>query len=385
MRYFVGLVCVLALGVMGCSEGANDVCEGVVCEDTECRSGGLCDPSNGVCDFTPVADGTACGDDKGTCQQGSCQVACTEQGIRDAITAGVGPYTFDCNGPQTVVTKAEIVIDNDVILDGEGNLTIDGDRQHRVLSVSENVTAELLGLTMSRGNAGAAASGGGIDNGGTLTLMNSTVSGSSASSGGGIYNGGTLTLMNSTVSGNSAEGEAGGIFNSHGTLTLMNSTVSGNATEWSEHGGQALVNLRGVMTLVSSTVSGMIYAEGEPTPGVVATVVSAATLIRGQCGAPPPEFAQTEWVSDGYNVGSPGYQCGFDQPTDQVGVPAEELNLGPLANNGGDTMTHALGADSVAVDHIPAVDCEVDKDQRGQPRPETDGTMCDVGAFEVQP
>jgi hypothetical protein len=24
-------------------------------------------------------------------------------------------------------------------------------------------------------------------------------------------------------------------------------------------------------------------------------------------------------------------------------------------------------------------------DQRGEPRPETGGTMCDVGAFEVQP
>jgi hypothetical protein len=46
-------------------------------------------------------------------------------------------------------------------------------------------------------------------------------------------------------------------------------------------------------------------------------------------------------------------------------------------------MTHALGAGSVAIDHIPAVDCEVDVDQRGQPRP--GGTLCDVGAFEVQP
>jgi hypothetical protein len=197
--------------------------------------------------------------------------------------------------------------------------------------------------------------------------------------------------MNSTVSGNSAEGEVGGIFNSHGTLTLMNSTVSGNATEWYGQGDQALVNLRGVMTLVSSTVSGLIYAEGEPTPGVVATVVSAATLIRGQCGAPPPEFAQTEWVSDGYNVGSPGYQCGFDQPTDQVDVPAEELNLGPLQDNGGPTETHALLPGSVGIDQIPEAECldangaPLTMDQRDQPRPETDGTMCDVGSVEVQP
>jgi hypothetical protein len=29
--------------------------------------------------------------------------------------------------------------------------------------------------------------------------------------------------------------------------------------------------------------------------------------------------------------------------------------------------------------------CEVETDQRGEPRPETGGTLCDVGSFEVQP
>ena len=38
---------------------------------------------------------------------------------------------------------------------------------------------------------------------------------------------------------------------------------------------------------------------------------------------------------------------------------------------------------SVAIDVIPADMCEVNTDQRGEPRP--GGTMCDVGAFEVQP
>ncbi|MBW2211113.1 MAG: hypothetical protein JRG67_08700 [Deltaproteobacteria bacterium] len=43
--------------------------------------------------------------------------------------------------------------------------------------------------------------------------------------------------------------------------------------------------------------------------------------------------------------------------------------------------THALLPGSVAIDVIPADMCEVDKDQRGFPR----DSMCDVGAFEVQP
>jgi hypothetical protein len=47
-------------------------------------------------------------------------------------------------------------------------------------------------------------------------------------------------------------------------------------------------------------------------------------------------------------------------------------------------MTHALLPGSVAIDVIPADTCDVTEDQRGQPRPESGGTMCDVGAFEVQ-
>jgi hypothetical protein len=52
-------------------------------------------------------------------------------------------------------------------------------------------------------------------------------------------------------------------------------------------------------------------------------------------------------------------------------MTAAELNLGPLADNGGPTKTHALG-------------CAVDTDQRGRPRPETGGDECDVGSFERQ-
>jgi hypothetical protein len=108
----------------------------------------------------------------------------------------------------------------------------------------------------------------------------------------------------------------------------------------------------------------------------------ANCLVLGDCTG---DIAIT---SDGYNIESPGDTCGFDQQTDQVGVTAQQLNLGELADNGGPTMTHALLTEptvSVAIDHIPAVDCEVTEDQRGQPRPERGGTMCDVGAFEVQP
>ena len=176
------------------------ICAGGSCEapceiDADCTDYKDCTAdtclSNGLCESVALQDGSPCGG--GTCDAGECALQgsvlpCTEQGIRNAIAAGGGPYSFDCQGPTPFVAEAEIVIDNDVILDGEGNLMVDGDDVNYVLfSVPEGVAVELRGFTVT--NAGL-----GIDNDGTLTLTHSTVSGNS----GGIQNYGTLTLTHST-------------------------------------------------------------------------------------------------------------------------------------------------------------------------------------------
>ena len=65
-------------------------------------------------------------------------------------------------------------------------------------------------------------------------------------------------------------------------------------------------------------------------------------------------------------------------------VLRQPLNLGPLANNGGPTQTHALLSGSVAIDAVS--DCTdtdnnpLTTDQRGVLRPQ--GSACDVGAYE---
>jgi predicted outer membrane repeat protein len=207
------------------------------------------------------------------CTQSLCP--CSEGGIRAAIAEGLGPYAFDCNGPTTVIAGSEIVIDADVTLDGGGVLTIDGNGAHRVFSVLEGVTAELIGVTLANGRE-SEQNGGGIWNEGTLTLTNTTVSGSSAgrdtgcrttdpnllcSEGGGIWNAGTLTLMDSTVSGNSAP-FGGGIANRQGSLTLIDSDVLANAAEGCRgagalfcSGGGGIWN-SGALAMINSTVSG---------------------------------------------------------------------------------------------------------------------------------
>jgi CSLREA domain-containing protein len=93
-----------------------------------------------------------------------------------------------------------------------------------------------LNNSVSTAPQGEAASftGGAIQNdGGTLTVGNSTFVGNSAPAGegGAIANGATLTLSNNTFVGNTSTGGAGGaIVNSGGTLTLSNSILSGNGS-----------------------------------------------------------------------------------------------------------------------------------------------------------
>ena len=359
MRFFMGLVLALALGVMGCSEAAG--------------TGGT-------------------GGDGGTGGMTGQEFPCTESGIRAAIAEGGGPFTFDCDGPQTVVTEAEIVIDNDVILDGEGNLTVDGDDDHLVFRVEDEDATDpgqlvvgLRGLTVT-GGAIFGDSGGGIRNGGTLTLTDCTISENRADAGGGgIFNFGSLTVRSSTISGNIAD-YAGAILISSGGVSIWNSTVSGNTT-LSDSGAiwtTRTLDDDGSLSMSASTVSGNIGG------GIKAggSTYLRNTIVKDDCDVEVPSVIPSV-VSAGNNIESPGDTCGFDQPTDQVNVSADDLNLEEFADNGGPTMTQALGAGSVAIDQIPAEDCvdadgaPLTTDQRGEPRP--GGTACDVGAFEVQP
>jgi hypothetical protein len=70
--------------------------------------------------------------------------------------------------------------------------------------------------------------------------------------------------------------------------------------------------------------------------------------------------------------------CAFAEPGDLSGLPA---NLGPLADNGGGTFTHALLPGSPALEAGNDLSCRP-TDQRGITRPQ--GLHCDMGAFESE-
>jgi hypothetical protein len=267
-----------------------------------------------------------------------------------------------------------IDIDNDVILDGEDNLTLGGADTGTGLGVSGAVTLRRLSLRFPNY---------GLENFGRLILVAVNVTGtdepcdtkdpwhianqgfmcmreSTFSDGcSAIATGGYLEVVGSTIRDNSGAGIGVGA----GSATLVNSTLSNN--DVGIGGGPA--------TVLSSTIVGGAAIAGNVSVG--------GSIVQGDCG--------TEVVSLSGNIESPGDTCGFDQSTDQVSVSAEALALGPLQDNGGPTETHALGAGSVAINVMPEEDCldadglPLTTDQRGEPRP--GGTICDVGAFEVQP
>ncbi len=304
--------------------------------------------------------------------------------LRDAIANAASGDTinFSLASPATITLASTLSINTSLTISGPGasNVAISGNNALQVFSISGGTTVTISGVTIENGNSGDNF-GGGIANGGTLTLTNSTVSDNSASSVGGIYNYGTLTLTNSTVSGNSVSNNVGGILN-QGTLTLSNSTVSGNSA--SDDGG-GIYNY-GTLTLGNSTVSGnsaSYFGGGIFNYGTLTAKNSiVANNAGGNC------YLSQTITSQGHNL-SDDASCGF-AGTGDLNSTAAGLDPGGLKANGGPTQTIALLTSSPAVNAIPLSPVNyctdtngnpVTTDQRGTTRPQ--GPACDIGAYEL--
>jgi len=138
------------------------------------------------------------------------------------------------------------------------NSTVSGNSSAGVTDYGGGIAnSGTLTITDSALSGNSAASGGGISSSGTVTVTDSTLSGNSAASGGGISSSGTVTVTDSTLSGNSAA-SGGGIFNlNDGTLTITASTLSGNtASGGSDYGGGGILIISGTATITDSTLSG---------------------------------------------------------------------------------------------------------------------------------
>ncbi|MCX6032343.1 MAG: right-handed parallel beta-helix repeat-containing protein [Chloroflexi bacterium] len=258
----------------------------------------------------------------------------------------------------------------------------------------------------------AGGNGGGIRAWGGATIERSTLSGNTANQGGGIYTTGKTKVISSTLSGNSASDYGGAIANyDYGNLTIEASTLMGNHTAYG--GGGLYVYNWATTILLNSTIEGNSvdsvnkdgYGGGIDQNG--GTLDARNSTITGNTASSGLGAGLVNWAGPldltnmviAYNAGGdcrnllPGdldkkdnnligdtaswANCGIvnDARGNQVGI---DPLLGPLADNGGPTLTRALLPESPAIDS-GSTDCPA-ADQRGVPR---SAGACDIGAFEA--
>jgi len=339
--------------------------------------------------------------------------------LREAIAYAAPGDTIDFAVTGTItLTSGELVITNDLTINGPGatNLTVSGNNASRVFSFN-SVTASISGLTVANGRP-STYGGAGINNtGGSLVVSNCSVTANSAGMSGGIYNNGNLTVIGSIISDNYDNVVAGGIY-SPGTLKLINSTLGGNScagggaygagglymagtgyitntTISGNRGGEGggILSYRGMLWLCNSTVHAnqgriaQIYVTASSTLHLFNALVAGNTNRNGGIVDLWVNPHGSSLISHDYNL------IGNTIGATITGVTTHDLYgvdplLGPLAENGGPTPTHALLPGSPAIDHGSSGGLATD--QRGLPRPfnfpayydADDGS--DIGAYELQ-
>ena len=278
------------------------------------------------------------------------QQAVNQSGSGDLIELAPGTY------PENVDVNQSVTIQGDFI----NSSTVNGNNTGPVFIIepvdTNNValTATLSMLTITNGFSGPGGQGGGIKIGGTLTVVQSTISGNRATGvnvtgGAGIFTSGpSLTVINSTISDNTSIGqgnEGGGITNLTGTVTLVNTTINGNT-------GGGLVNF-GTLNFINTIISGSLGAGDYENGGVGTIGTNSHNLVQDGSGNP---------------------------------AVSGDPKLGPLQNNGGPTFTRALMTGSPAIDAgddtVLGDPFNLTTDQRGPGFPRQVCAHVDIGAAE---
>ncbi|MGH2684504.1 MAG: choice-of-anchor Q domain-containing protein, partial [Actinomycetota bacterium] len=209
------------------------------------------------------------------------------------------------------------------------------------------------------GNTAVSDSGAMYSTGDLATLTNVTFSDNHAGTVGGAINfsNGDATLTNVTFSNNTAGGHGGAIRHAGDATTLNNVTITGNTADQDAGGdpgdGGGIYNSSGTITIRNSIIAGNTDRSGE----------------APDCG----QGMGDEVTSGGHNILGSTTGCTF--PAGAGDLQNVDPKLGPLADNGGFTMTHALLPGSPAINAAGADAAPTD--QRGLPR------NPDIGAYEL--
>jgi beta-glucanase (GH16 family) len=346
-------------------------------------------------------------------------VGSLRKAIGSVCAGGTVHFAPELAGQTITLTSGPLTLGKNVTIDGSAapGVILSGNNADRVFIINAGTTAAVSYLTVRDGKATDLAGaildngtltldhcivtnnsvvgsndwwkGGGaiyVGGGGTLNLTNSTVNNNSTQNldGGGLYGfqNSVVNITNSTLSDNTA-GNVGGGFRSLGNAVIDNSTFSGNKSlAW--HGG-AIFHTDGTLKILNSTIANNIGPDWAPSAiflgnfgGPTPTLELTNTLITGNHW-----YACDHWtgtvniVSGGHNlVQDATCNAGSPDPTDIITGTAL---VGPLADNGGPTQTHALLAGSPAIDAADDALCPA-TDQRGVARPQ--GAHCDIGSYE---
>ncbi len=335
--------------------------------------------------------------------------------LRAAIAAANPGDSIYFTVTGSIDLQSTLNINEDIEIDGPGadSLTVEraAATPFSIVSVASGAfDVSISGMTIAHGDAGG-GSGGGILNGGSLTVANCTLTNNSAHDGGAIGNSGYVLVTNCTFVNNNAHGgNGGGIASLSGGATIIDSAFTGNSADLDgggiyDSGGGSTIIVRsilngnfaadgagiykdsGFISIADSTIAnnfaygngGGIDLVGELGPiiglinctvanngafdyrgGGIANLSSAPvgfsnTIIAGNFSADGPDvFGAVGALSSNNLVGDGSDMTGISNATqgNQVGTADNRIDplLGAPADNGGPTQTMALLPGSPAID-----------------------------------
>lgn len=399
----------------------------------------------GAVEFNYITVNTTASDDDGACQplsDGDCTLR--EAILAASVAPGTETIAFDIPtsdpGYDSVAERYTIALtsvlpdlDSDMNIEGLGAKRLTVTRgvvdPFRIFMINSDANVSIVGLTISDG---LADQGGGIRNAGTLSITDSvirdnlTLNGSDdcftankiGGDGGGIFNVGHLTIDSSLFIGNRTGrggnvssrnsdcykpgngGNGGAISNPNGTLKIRNSTFSGNSTGDTGRSHNLGDNLGGYgaaifnggslsisNTTITANMLGSYYGRGTVFNVSSIAVELSSSIVANTSGDSPANDLDGNFKGDHNLVGS--LSGALTGAHNIIGV---DPKLGPLADNGGPTMTHELLCGSPAIDNGVAAALAFDQRSAGFARTfddpavgnAADGDGTDIGAFELQ-
>lgn len=244
---------------------------------------------------------------------------------------------------QTIVLDTTIVTVEPFTIEGPavGGITISGGGKVRVFDISlgDAEEAVLRNLTIAGGYGDTGLGSGAI-----------IVRG---------FGNSLLRVENSTLTGN--VGSFVPVISGISTV-LVNTTVSGNTATTTTSSSPVVASSR--LTLVNSTIAHNVGAGVNSGALVLRNSIISNNSDVNCTNGPALNTYEGENLSDDDSCGGP------------LEITIADPVLGPLAANGGPTMTHALLPGSPAIN--AGTNCTVQVDQRYAPR----DAACDLGAFE---